>query len=196
MRPCLRAVFVLLCLLGAKGAWAQTVKVNWLTVAPFTTYHTYAWKISKDQGSHFYRQWVVKDVNAELAAKGLREVTAGEKPDLYVYYHVVTQEVMSPSPMMSEDGYGWGEGDWGEWGGWGGDGEGDGEDGGEGDYQIVARPRMMGILSVDLADPNRKEMVWRGQATTDSVSNSQKGDEKQVDNAIRKMFKQYPPKKK
>jgi hypothetical protein len=39
-------------------------------------------------------------------------------------------------------------------------------------------------------------MVWRGQATEDSISNSQKGDEKQVQKSLDKMFKQYPPKEK
>ena len=194
MRKCLRIIVVFLFLFVVKSAVAQTVKVNWQTKAPFSTYHTYAWRMSKDQGSHFYRQWVVKDVNAELAAKGLRKVSSSAKPDLYVYYHVLTQEVIN-SPVTDDDGYGWGDGDWGEWGGWGGD-EGDDEDGGMGDYQIMARPQMMGILSVDLADPNRKELVWRGQATTDSISNSQKGDERQVLKSIQKMFEQYPPKKK
>jgi len=193
MRKCLRIIVVFLFLFVVKSAVAQTVKVNWQTKAPFSTYHTYAWRVSKDQGSHFYRQWVVKDVNSELAAKGLRKVSPSDKPDLYVYYHVLTQEVIN-SPVTDDDGYGWGDGDWGEWGGWGGD-EGDDEDGGMGDYQIMARPQMMGILSVDLADPNKKEMVWRGQATTDSISNNQKGDEKQVLKSIQKMFEQYPPKK-
>ncbi|MHB8675863.1 MAG: DUF4136 domain-containing protein [Candidatus Acidiferrales bacterium] len=190
----MRIIVVFLFLFVVKSAVAQTVKVNWQTKAPFSKYHTYAWRASKDQGSHFYRQWVVKDVNAELAAKGLRKVTANDKPDLYVYYHVLTQEVIN-APVTDDDGYGWGDGDWGEWGGWGGD-EGDDEDGGMGDYQIMARPQMMGVLSVDLADPNRKEMVWRGQATTDSISNNQRGDERQVLKSIRKMFQQYPPKKK
>jgi hypothetical protein len=51
----------------------------------------------------------------------------------------------------------------------------------------------MAILTVDLADANKKELVWRGQATVESISSSQKGDEKQVAKSIEKMFKQFPP---
>jgi hypothetical protein len=57
------------------------------------------------------------------------------------------------------------------------------------------QPRTMGILTVDLYDVAQKHLVWRGQATVDSVSNSQKGDEKQTQKSVEKMFKQYPPKK-
>jgi Domain of unknown function (DUF4136) len=54
---------------------------------------------------------------------------------------------------------------------------------------------MMAILTVDLVDAKKKELVWRGQATVDSVSNSQKGDEKQILECVKKMFKQFPPEK-
>jgi hypothetical protein len=49
---------------------------------------------------------------------------------------------------------------------------------------------MMGILAVDIGDVKRKELVWRGQATVDSISDTQKGDEKQVLQSIKKI---YPP---
>jgi hypothetical protein len=55
---------------------------------------------------------------------------------------------------------------------------------------------MMGILAVDLVDVKKKELVWRGQATVDSISNTQQGDEKQTLSSVKKMFKQYPPKEK
>jgi hypothetical protein len=51
---------------------------------------------------------------------------------------------------------------------------------------------MMGILTVDLVDA--KQMIWRGQATEDNISNTQKGDEKQVEKSVQKMFDRYPPK--
>jgi hypothetical protein len=179
-------------LLFATSAIAQTVKVNWQTSAAFADYRTYAWKPSKNQGAHFYRQWVVKDVDAELAQKGLRRVKADQNPDLYIYYHVVSQEVMDST--TTDDGFGWGGGPWGFWGGWGGWGP--WGDLGPDISQTEARPRMMGILAVDLVDAKKKELVWRGQATVDSISNTQKGDEKQTLNSVKKMFKQYPPEQK
>jgi hypothetical protein len=173
-------------LLVASSAFAQTVKVNWQTNAPFADYRTYAWRPTKHPGSSFYRQWVEKDVDAELAQRGLRRVEASQHPDLYVYYHMVEQEVMDSTTM--DDGFGMGGGRWGRWGGWGGMG-GMGMD----MEQTEADPRMMGMLAVDMGDVKKKELVWRGQATVDSISDKQKGDEKQVLQSIKKMFKQYPP---
>jgi hypothetical protein len=181
------AMAVTLCsLLAGTEALAQTVKVNWQTTAPFADYQTYAWKQSKNEGSTFYRQWVEKDVDAVLAEKGLHRVAEDEHPDLYVYYHMVTQEVMDS--ITTDDGFGWGGGRWGRWGGWGG--------WGPDIAQTEAKPRMMGILAIDLIDVKRKQMVWRGQATEDSISNAQSGDEKQVQKSVEKLFKQYPPKEK
>ncbi len=177
-------------LVFASNALAQTVKVNWQMNAPFADYRTYAWQASKNEGAHFYQQWVEMDVDAELAQKGLRRVKADQNPDVYLYYHVVTQEVMDST--TTDDGFGWGGGPWGFWGGWGGWGLWGGL--GPDIAQTEAQPRMMGILAVDIVDVKKKELVWRGQATVDSISNTQKGDEKQVLNSVKKMFKQYPPK--
>jgi hypothetical protein len=97
---------------------------------------------------------------------------------------MVEQEVMDSTTM--DDGFGMGGGRWGRWGGWGGMG-------GMMDMETEAEPRMMGILAVDMGDVKKKELVWRGQATVDSISDKQKGDEKQVLQSVKKMFKQYPP---
>jgi hypothetical protein len=45
-------------------------------------------------------------VDAELTKKGLQKVPAGQNPDIYVYYHVVTQEVFDST--TTDDGFGWG----------------------------------------------------------------------------------------
>jgi uncharacterized protein DUF4136 len=179
-------------LLFVTSAMAQTVKVNWQTSAPFADYRTYAWRPTKNPGAHFYRQWVEKDVDAELPQKGLRRVEPNQHPDLYLYYHMVAQEVMDSA--TTDDGFGWGVGPWGFWGGWGGWGPWGGL--GPDIAQTEAEPRMMGILSLDMVDVKRKELVWRGQATVDTISNKQKGDEKQVLESVKKMFKQYPPEQK
>jgi hypothetical protein len=189
-------VLTLLCaVLMASPAFAQTVKVNWNQVAPFSDYKTYAWKTGTSQANSFYAGWVKPDVDAQLAAKGLTLASANQKPDIYVTFHIQTQEVSDA--ITTEDGFGpgwgWGGGPWGVWGGWGGWGGWEG-----GDFSDTAitteEPRTMGILTVDLYDVAKKHLVWRGQATVDSVSNSQKGDEKQTEKSVEKMFKKYPPK--
>jgi hypothetical protein len=52
----------------------------------------------------------------------------------------------------------------------------------------------MGILTVDIVDAKKKQIVWRGQATVDHMSKSDNRDQSQVLKAIEKMFRKYPPK--
>ena len=175
---------------------AQTVKVNWRTGAPFATYKTYAWQDSKSPGMPFYGQWVKADVLAQLNAKGLAPAPSGQTPDLLVTYHIQGQELMDTTSNTDSDGFGWGPGPWvGGWGwngGWGGWGPWD-----ENSTTFTSeRPREMLILTISLADAKQKMLVWRGQATVENVSNSEKGDEKQTEQCVQKLFKSYPPKNK
>jgi|HubBroStandDraft_6_1064221.scaffolds.fasta_scaffold419289_1 hypothetical protein len=188
----LRALTLLCAVLFTSSAFAQTIKVNWSQSAPFSTYKTYAWKVGPTQSNSFYAPWVKSNVDIQLAAKGFTQAAAGQTPDVYVTFHIQTQEVVDAT--TTDDGFGpgwgWGGGRWGVYGGWGGWGL----DGGLDTAITTEQPRTMGILTVDLYDVAQKHLVWRGQATVDSVSNSQSGDEKQVKNSVDKMFKKYPPK--
>jgi len=118
-------------------------------------------------------------VDDELAQKGLHRVEASQNPDLTLYYHIVTQEVMDST--TTDDGFGWGGGPWGYWGGWGSMGP--------DNSQAEAQPRLMGMLAVDIVDAKKKELVLRSQATVDAVSDKQKADEKQTLESVKKMFK-------
>jgi hypothetical protein len=52
----------------------------------------------------------------------------------------------------------------------------------------------VGKLVVDLYDPTRKQLVWRGDVTTiiDLNKNTDK-NYKALQKAVRKLFKNYPP---
>ncbi len=121
----LRAVAVVCLFLCALPLYAQNVKVNWQTGAPFAAYKTFAWQDPKTQTVPFYGPWVKADAIAELQAKGLTQAAAGQKADLIVTYHMQGQELVDAT---SSDGWirpgqsgpggggcGWGGG----WGGWG-----------------------------------------------------------------------------
>ncbi len=190
----IRGLLLLCAMLAASPAFAQTVKVNWKQGASFSSYKTYAWKITPAQAKSIQVAWVQADVDAQMAAKGFTLATGSQKPDVYVGYHIVTQEMLDATTTADGFGWGWGGGPWGMWGGWGGWG-GWGVEGGPEIATTTTEPRTMAILTVDLFDISQNQLVWRGQATVDNVSNSQSGDEKQVKNSVNKMFKQYPPKK-
>jgi Domain of unknown function (DUF4136) len=191
----IRILILLGAVLMTTPAFAQTVKVNWDQSASFSTFKTYVWKVGTKQGGSFYAPWVKANVAAQLAAKGFTLATGNQKADVYVTFHVQTQEAMDST--TTDDGFGpgwgWGGGPWGTFGGWGGWGIGS-------EFPITStttdQPRTMGILTVDMYDVAQKHLVWRGQATVESVSNTQSGDQKQVKNSVDKMFKQYPPKQK
>jgi hypothetical protein len=175
---------------------AQTVRVNWQQNAPFSDYKTYAWQFSPKEQNSFYQQFVVEYVDDSLQKAGLQKVPLSQSPALLVTYHFATQEMIDAT--TTTDGFGWAPGPWpggwGYWGGWGGWDGGFGEAGPD-ISTTQEHPRMMGILSVDLADAKAKRLVWRGQATEDSISSTQKGDEKQVRKSVDKMFAHFPPKK-
>lgn len=180
----------LLTVVASSGLVAQTARVNWLVSAPFKDYKTYAWKEPSTQGTDFFTQFVKPDVEAQLAAKGLQKLAAGENPDLFVAYHVQTQE--EPDSASTKDGFAKGDDTWGLSECW--DGCGWGEHDKPSPSTTTRTPRMMAILTVDLADVRTNKLVWRGQATVDSVSKTEKGDEKQVKTSVERMFKKYPPK--
>ena len=82
MRKCSLLVSALFLIIPGASAFGQTVRVNWHVHAPFGDYHTYAWKDTKDKGPAFYTQWVRKDVDSEMASKGLRQAAANQKPEV------------------------------------------------------------------------------------------------------------------
>ena len=168
---------------------AQSVRVNWAKTASFTGDKTYAWIPSKDTNHPFYRHYVGQFVRADLAKKGLREVSASQSPDLLVTYHFLTQETED----LETNGYGYGGGGWGGWGMGMGMGMGMGGMGIE-DTTTSEVPVTMGILTVDMIDAKAKKIIWRGQATEDNVLKSTKGEEKKVRSAVDKMLDHFPPK--
>ena len=173
---------------------AQSIRVNWRLNAPFSSYKTYVWVPGKENNHPFYRQYVDEYVNYALKnKKHLVQVSADQSPDLRVEYHFLTQETMDTNTTY------WGTGGWGGWGwggwGWGMGGMGWGM-GGMGFANTRQVPRTMGILTIDMFDAHTNKLVWRGQASEDSVDVGNKNEEKQVAMSIFKMMKRFPPRKK
>jgi len=190
-----RTAFLVCFLLCGLPLCAQTVKVNWQTGAPFSTYKTFAWQDPKSHTVPFYGPWVKADVIAELQTKGLTPVAAGQKPDLIVTYHLQGQELVDAT--STTDGFGLGSGPWGGGWGWYGGWGGWGPWTDDSTTFTSEHPRTILILTIDMADAaQNKTLVFRGQATVENVSKSESGDEKQTKQCVEKIFKNYPPKPK
>jgi len=121
---------------------------------------------------------IKRAIDAQLSLKGLTKTE--DNPDLYVTYQAsVNQEKQWNS--YSTGGGGWG---WGGWGGWGG----------MSTSTTTSSTIHIGTLDCDIYDVSTKKQVWRGEAskTLGSGKDPQKV-EKNINKAMAKLFKKYPP---
>jgi hypothetical protein len=162
---------------------AQKVSYDYNKSADFTTFKTYAHKDGTKVGQDLIDDRIVAAIDAQLAAKGLTKVEAN--PDVFVIYHVAFDKQKDISTYSSGYGgygaYGWG---WG--GGWAG-----------GTTSTQVRDILVGTLVIDIADAKKSELAWRGMGVREvnTQANPEKRD-KSINEAAKKIFKNYPPKKK
>jgi Domain of unknown function (DUF4136) len=173
------AKFVLglaLALFACSLASAQDVTYNYMPGTDFSKYHTYKW-VSIEGGAHpnqIVDAQIKQSVNSQLAAKGLN-VTESDKADLYVGYQV------SVDQQKQWNAYGMGGGP--RWGG--------------GMGTATSSTINIGTLVLDMYDPTTKQLIWTGRATkTVSPSSNQEKNQKNLDNSMKKLLKNYPPKQK
>src|SRR5215469_743806 len=193
-------------------AYAQDVHYNYDRSANFTTYKTYQWvdeptdqaKLGPPSGlpkidlpgggplavsggtsdDQLIRQDIQRAVDEQLAQKGLTKVESNA--DLLVTYHAAIREEQS----INLSAFGTGSGPWGGWGGgWGG------LESGTVSGQTSTVP--IGTLVVDLYDPARKQLVWRGDVSK-TIDVKKDGDKnyRNLEKAMVKLFRNYPPRAK
>ncbi|MCI0387649.1 MAG: DUF4136 domain-containing protein [Acidobacteria bacterium] len=172
-----RIVLSLCFLLTLTGsALAQKVNVDWDKSANFTGFKTYAWAKGTPPNNPLMAERVVRDIDAQLAAKGLQKVDASSNPDLVVAYHAAVSEETQLNTMDTGM---WGPG----WGyGWGG--------GGMSTTTVSKIP--VGQLVVDIGDVKTKKFLWRGTASG-TLSDKPEKVEKTINKAVKKMFEKFPP---
>jgi Domain of unknown function (DUF4136) len=159
-------------LLTGTFALAQDVKSNHMPGVDFSKYHTYKW-ISIEKGAHpnqIVDAQIKQSVDAQLSTKGLTK-TDDEKADLYVGYQIAVDQ------EKQWNAYGMG----GRWGG--------------GMADATSSTISIGTLVLDMYDPSTKQLVWTGSATkTMDPSSNQDKNQKNLDKAMGKLLKSYPPK--
>jgi hypothetical protein len=164
---------------------AQDIRYNSLPGTDFSKYKTYKWvRVPNAQyPNQILDKQIMQAIDSQLATKGLSP-TEGDNPDLYVTYQAaVNQEKQWNS--YSTGGDMWGYGRWGGWGGYGGMG---------GTTTTTSSTINIGTLNVDLYDVAKKEQVWRGAASKTLGSGKDPHKvEKNLNKAMAKLFKKYPP---
>jgi hypothetical protein len=171
----LSAALVLL-LLGARTLTAQDVTYNFMPGTDFSKYHTYKW-VAIEGGAHpnqIVDAQIKQSVDSQLASKGLTK-TDNDKADLYVGYQIAVDQ------QKQWNAYGMGGGL--RWGG--------------GMATASSSTIDIGTLALDMYDPSTKQLVWTGKATkTIEPSSNQEKNQKNLDKAMAKLLKNYPPKQK
>jgi hypothetical protein len=149
--------------------------------ADFSRYKTYSWTEMKEVRSEAVRKRIVSAVDAQLKRKGF--VRKDDGADLKLVVH---PSLSKEYPTHSYD-PGWEYG-WGTWAPPFGD---------IGTGSSLGESIPIGTVMVDLVDVSTKKLVWRGAARSplDSEASAEQKQEL-VDEAMEKLFKKFPPKKK
>jgi hypothetical protein len=152
---------------------AQDVKSNSMPGTDFSKYHTYKW-VNIEGGAHpdqIVDAEIKQAVDAQLATKGLTKTT-DDKADLYMAYQIAVDK------EKQWNAYGMGGGV--RWGGM---------------ANATSSTINVGTFVLDMYDPGTKQLVWTGNATkTIDPSSNQQKNLKNLNKAMAKLLKNYPPK--
>jgi Domain of unknown function (DUF4136) len=166
------ALVVALLLVTAGTLTAQDVRYNFMPRTDFSKYRTYKWvNIGGAHPDQIMDAEIKQSVDSQLASKGMTK-TDSDKADLYIGYQTaVDQEIQWDA--WGTRAFGSGMGSW------------------------TSSPINVGTLVLDMYDPGTKQLVWTGRATKkiDPSSNHEK-NMKNLDKAMAKLLKNYPPKQK
>jgi hypothetical protein len=162
--------------LGAGAAIAQDVGVNYVPGTDFSGYKTYRWvQVSGTQQPDAILDAQIKQsVDKVLAGKGLTK-TDGEDASLFVAYQVAVDQERQ-----------WNAYNTGGYGAW---------RYGGGMSSATSSTINIGTIVLDMYDPAKKELVWKGQASK-TIDAKAKPDKRQknLDKAMTKLLKEFPPK--
>ena len=162
-------VLVVACFSGL--APAQKIATQYNRAANFSQFHTYRWITitGSSAPNQITAENIVNVINAQLAQKGLVQTTANA--DLLVGYQTSINQQQQLNWFN----------DGGPWMG--------------GIGQATTSTIDAGTLVFDVYDPTQKQLIWRGTATkTLNPSNNPDKHSKNLEHAVSKLLKDFPPK--
>jgi Domain of unknown function (DUF4136) len=168
-----RLTFIPVILIMLVSAYAQDVHYNYELGANFAKYKTYQWV--EPPGGAFVDQLIdqaiKRTVDEQLEQKGLARVE--KDGDLRIGYLAVVEDGMSIAFLGTESlHWGWGDGFV------------------QGETSTIS----VGMVWIDLYDPARKRLVWRGDASkTIDLGKSPQKNYRNLQKTMGKLFRNYPP---
>jgi hypothetical protein len=160
----------------AAHAHAVDVKVQADDQHDFSNMKTFYANVDTTWNNPMTEKKVLESVTQALEARGLQPAPEGEA-DARVAIHGASQNKQRLDTFYSGGMGGWGYHGWG---------------GGMGTATTTVDEYKQGTLVVDVFDARNKQLVFRGSAT-DEVSDKAEKNMKKVDDATKKMFKNFPP---
>ena len=162
--------------------WPRRSVLTTTSPPDFASFKTYAHKDGTEVGQPLIDDRIIAAIDAELAAKGLTK--SESNPDVFVVYHTAFDKQQDISTYSSGYAGGYGRYGWGYGGGWAG-----------GTSTTQVRDILVGTLVIDIADAKKNQLAWRGMGVkeVDTQAKPEKRD-KSINNAMKKIFKNYPPK--
>jgi Domain of unknown function (DUF4136) len=171
----LRLSMVAAVLLTALVAAGQDVKTDFDHGYNFAQLHTFAVKIGTSWGNPLSEDRAKSAIAKQLTAKGWTQ-TDEAQADALVVVHAASQTQQSLNTFYS--GGGWGGYGWGGWG--------------PGTATTTVSEVKVGTMVVDIFDAKTKKLVFRGVGQ-DEISNKPEKNQKKIEKATEKMFKNFPP---
>jgi hypothetical protein len=150
-------------------AYAQKVNIDYDKGVDFSRFTSYQWAEGQPAQSPLVHKRIVNAIEKQLASKGWTKVEPSDAltaTAVVVYYAGVEAERQLNA---------WGSGP--RW---------------SGIATANVETILTGQLVVDVYDTATGELVWRGFAS-DTVSDDQEKNEKRLNEAVGKLFKQFPP---
>jgi hypothetical protein len=160
---------------GGGVALAQDVTYNYLPGTDFSKYKTYKWVAIEgaERPDQLVNVQIMQAIDTVLAGKGLAKAT-GEAADLFIAYQVAVNQEQQWN-TYGTGGYRWGGGM----------------------ATTTSSTIHVGTIALDMYDSMAKQLVWKGQASkTLSGEKDPAKRQKNLDKAIAKLLKDFPPKPK
>jgi Domain of unknown function (DUF4136) len=168
------ATGLMVALLACTVTLAQDVKTNSMPGTNFAKFHTFKWVAIEgaSQPNQIVDTQIKNSIESQLTAKGLTK-TDSDNADLDISYQVAVDQEKQWNAYGTGGGLRWG--------------------GGMG--TATQSTISIGTLVLDMYDPSTKQLVWQGRATkTLDPSNNQEKNQKNLDKAMAKLLKNFPPK--
>jgi Domain of unknown function (DUF4136) len=165
-------------LIACSVIYGQSVITNYLPGTDFSKYRTYKWVTIGPNGApdQILDTQIRQSIDSQLAAKGLTKVDT-DKVDLLVRYQVAVSKEKEWNATGMGDVFRW-----------------PGMSTATGSATATSTTIDVGTLVLDIYDPAAKQLVWTGHATkTINPSKDPQKNQRNIDKAMQKLLKDFPP---